>query len=68
MSVDNLAALDVPGVEVVWAEEILDSDTASLGVIDAVPDLGVEVVGEADPDDAEATSGFLWDHICNHLI
>ena len=31
---ENLAALDVPGVEVVWAEERLDSDTAGLGVVD----------------------------------
>ena len=79
---ENLAALDVPaGVEVVWAEEQLDSDTAGLGVVDggrcirvddvrvglgvvdAVPGLGVEVVGEADPDAAasgtEPTSGVL---------
>ena len=78
---ENLAALDVPGVEVVWAEERLDSDTAGLGVVDggrcirvddvrvglgvvdAVPGLGVEVVGEADPDAAasgtEPTSGVL---------
>ena len=78
---ENLAALDVPGVEVVWAEERLDSDTAGLGVVDggrcirvddvcvglgvvdAVPGLGVEDVGEADPDAAasgtEPTSGVL---------
>ena len=78
---ENLAALDVPGVEVIWAEEQLDSDTAGLGVVDggrcirvddvrvglgvvdAVPGLGVEVVGEADPDAAasgtEPTSGVL---------
>ena len=60
---ENLAALDVPGVEVIWAEEQLDSDTAGLGVVDGVPGLGVEVVGKADPDAAasgtEATSGVL---------
>ena len=31
---ENLAALDVPGVEVLWAEERLDSDIAGLGVVD----------------------------------
>ena len=35
LSVDDLAAVDVPGIEVVEAEESLDLDTAVTGVVDA---------------------------------
>ena len=43
LSVDDLAAVDVPGVEVVEAEESLDPDTAVTGVVDAGAGLGLVV-------------------------
>ena len=46
-AVDDLAAVDVPGVEVVGAEANLGPDTAVTGVVDAGARLGVVV----DDDD-----------------
>ena len=46
LSVDDLAAVDVPGIEVVGAEANLDPDTAVTGVVDADAGLGK---WDADP-------------------
>ena len=48
LSVDDLAAVDVPGVEFVEAEEGRDPDTAVTGVVDAGAGAGLGLVVDDD--------------------